>query len=162
VFDPEGGAGSSLQAEQKRLLHVRGICRLRPDGIKACRVQLLRPIGSVFQFLSDDPAGERAPSGLAYLSAGIAFCFLTQIGRYAHIVKQHLEGYRVVQESGFGRSGASGRARPIDTHVCLDLSGPEDVARTMVKMGEQTCFLHATCRLELEPKLQVTREAMPA
>jgi hypothetical protein len=29
-------------------------------------------------------------------------------------------------------------------------------------MGEQTCFLHATCRLEHEPKLQVTREAMPA
>ena len=166
VFDPEGGAGSSLQAEQKRLLHVRGICKVRPDGIKACKVQLFKPIGSVFRFLSDEPAGSggagQAPSGLAYLSAGIAFCFLTQIGRYAHIVKQHLEGYRVLQESGFGRAGALGKAQPIATHVYLDLSGPEDLAQTMVRMGEQTCFLHATCRLELEPRLRVSRDAMPA
>ena len=42
------------------------------------------PTGSVFRFLSDDSVRfggkERAPSGLAYVSAGIAFCFMTQLG----------------------------------------------------------------------------------
>ena len=107
MFDAEGGAGSSLQAEQKRTLHVRGTGRVSPDGIQEAKVQLFKPIGSVFRFLSDDAARfggtERAPSGLAYLSAGIAFCFLTQIGRYAHITKQDLQDYRIVQDSAFSR-----------------------------------------------------------
>ena len=164
VFDPEGGAGSSLQAEQKRMLHVCGIGKVRRDGIHEAKVQLFKPIGSVFRFLSDDAARgsgtERAPSGLAYLSAGIAFCFLTQIGRYAHIIKQDLEDYRIIQDSAFSVSGA---AQPVETHVYLDLPAPWDIAQTMVRMGEQTCFLHATCRLAIEPKLEVnTRQPLPA
>lgn len=167
VFDAEGGAGSSLQAEQKRTLHVRAIAKVRPDGIHQAKVQLFKPIGSVFRFLSDDAARfggtEQAPSGLAYLSAGIAFCFLTQIGRYAHIIKQDLQGYRIVQDSAFSVAGASGAARPIETHVHLDLAAPDEMAQTMVRMGERTCFLHATCRLQIRPKIKVdVGEALPA
>src|SRR5690606_11214884 len=86
VFGVEGGAGSSLQSDQKRTLHIRGICTLQKDGVKHIQVQLFKPIGSMFEFLSDDsPAlggSGRAPSGLDYLSAGLAFCYMTQIGRY--------------------------------------------------------------------------------
>jgi hypothetical protein len=42
VFGVDGGAGSSLQARQKRTLHVRGVCTLRDDGMKEARVQLLK------------------------------------------------------------------------------------------------------------------------
>jgi uncharacterized OsmC-like protein len=53
--------------------------------------------------LSDDSRAsggqERAPDGLAYLAAGVAFCFMTQIGRYAQITRQKLSGYRIIQET---------------------------------------------------------------
>jgi len=160
----EGGAGTSLAAEQKRELQVRGICRLRPDGLKEIRVQLLKPIGSVFHFLADDSellgGAARAPSGLAYLSAGIAFCYLTQIGRYTHIVKKQLDSYRITQDTQFSKPGASGgtgkagTAKAVVTHVYLDTPEGDEFARKLIDMGEQTCFLHAACREVVKTKIR--------
>jgi len=159
-----GGAGTSLAADQKRTLHVTGLCTLRRDGVKMIRTQLSSPIGSVFRFLSDDSRHleglERAPSGLVLLSAGIAFCYLTQLGRYAHIVKKPLAGYSLIQDTHFslpevsGRTGAAPVAAPLKTQVYID--GPDvdaDYARTLVDMGEQTCFLHAACRSAVETRI---------
>src|SRR5690606_19314965 len=85
VFNVEGGAGSSLKSEQKRTLHIRSIASLRGDGLSETRVQLFKPIGSNFRFLCElenpEAGGQRAPSAPAYLATGIAFCYLTQIGR---------------------------------------------------------------------------------
>src|SRR5262249_44089021 len=47
-------AGSSYASEQSRRLHVRGICTLRPDGLKAIEQHLLNPHGSIFHFLSEE------------------------------------------------------------------------------------------------------------
>ena len=49
------------------------------------------------------------------------------------------------------------RADPIETHVYLDTSEPDEVAQEMLDMSEQTCFLHAFCRTELKTKLKITR-----
>jgi uncharacterized OsmC-like protein len=164
VFGVEGGAGSSLYTSQKRLLHVRATATLRQDGVKSIKVQLFKPIGGVFHFLSDDSAlaggQERAPSGLAYLSAGIAFCYLTQMGRYAHIVKQQLAGYRVVQDSVFSLPGSMAkgsevRASPPDTHTFVDSDEPDNAIRKLVQMGEQTCFLHATCQTDNQTQVSL-------
>ena len=158
VFGVEGGAGSSLHASQKRLLHIRAICTLREDGIKSIKVQLFKPIGGVFHFLSDNSklAGgqERAPSGLAYMASGIAFCYLTQLGRYAHIVKQQLDAYRVVQDLVFDNSGA-GKPHAPDTHTYVDSDEPDELIQKLVQMGEQTCFLHAA--LQTDNQTQVNR-----
>lgn len=170
VFNVEGGASSSLQAEQNRMLHVRGIATLRPDGLKEVKVQLFKPIGSVFRFLADDSARfggrERAPSGLAYLSAGIGFCFLTQLGRFAHIAKQRLASYRIAQDTGFSLPSVSGRtnmppsAEPVRTHVYVTSDEVGEGMRHLVDMGEQTCFLHAACRTPLRTNVKiVTPEA---
>lgn len=157
VFGVEGGAGSSLHASQKRLLHVCARATLRKDGIKSIKVQLFKPIGGVFHFLSDDSAlaggQERAPSGLAYMSAGIAFCYLTQLGRYAHIVKQQLEAYRVVQDNSFSLPGSMSNGSPVsagapDTHTFVDSDEPDEAIQKLVQMGEQTCFLHAACQTD--------------
>ena len=147
----EGGAGSSLQSEQKRVLHVRGIATLRDDGLMEAVVQLLKPIGSTFRFLCDERDEERAPPSLAYLSAGVGFCFMTQLGRYAHIVKQKLASYRIVQHNLFElRRDEEGKeqafAAPVDTHVFIRCDESEDDARRLLSMGEQTCFLHAAMR----------------
>jgi uncharacterized OsmC-like protein len=160
MFNVEGGAGSSLQSEQKRTLHVRGICTLQPDGLTQTRVQLFKPIGSNFRFICDINAsgeGARAPSPLGYLAAGVAFCFLTQVGRYAHIVKRRLERYTIAQDIEFGLPAADTKpaANPVRSYVALSADVDDETARRIVDMGEQTCFLHAACRTPLVTQVTV-------
>ena len=146
LFDVDGGAGSSLKSEQKRTLHVRGIVTQGENGLLECRVQLLKPIGSTFRFLCDYQHGTSAPPPLAYLCAGVGFCFMTQIGRYATIVKQNLQGYRIVQNNAFTFEDHVVSAQPVDTHLFVDMDEDENAAQTLLSMSEQTCFLHAAMR----------------
>ncbi len=140
-----------LQAEHKRIVQVRTECTIRADGLKSINVHCVQPAGSRFEFLSDNSraaAGlERAPSGLAYLSAGVAFCFMTQIGRYAHITKQKLNGYHIIQDTGFRlAANCEPDADAVETLVCLDTEESRDKSIQLVKMGEQTCYVHASYR----------------
>lgn len=158
-------AGSSLAEHQDRILHVRGICTLQPDGVKRIEQHLYNPHGSIFHFLSDEApisGGQGlAPDAATYISAGIAFCFMTQLGRYAKIAKQDLDYYAIVQDTFFslgGASGATGRAGaadPVETHVSLVTKADDEFARTALDMSEQTCFLHALCRTELRTKVKI-------
>jgi len=149
-------AGSSYAQEQSRRLHVRGICTLRPDGLKAIEQHLLNPHGSIFHFLSEEGpqagGGGRAPDAMTYLSAGIAFCFMTQFGRYAKIARRKLINYSVIQDTRFGASGDGNipTADPVETHVYLESSEDDEFARKILDIAEQTCFLHALCRSELK------------
>jgi len=161
------GAGSSLSEEQDRVLHLRGTCTLRDDGVKQVEVKLYSPQGSVFELLSEEPEGRggegRAPDAMTYVAAGVGFCFMTQVGRYADIVGTELSDYRIVQDTHVATGSASGgvvepaRADPVETHVFLDSPEDDDVARDVLDMSEQTCFLHALCRTDLEPAVEVTR-----
>lgn len=159
-----GGVGTSLQDSQSRTLHVQARCRMKEDGIKVIQENLFRPIGSEFRFLSDEApeagGGGRAPDALSYVAAGLAFCFMTQFGRYASITKKRLDGYRVVQDMHFsrGRSGEPGAAAPVETHVYLDTAEDAAFAQKILDMGERTCFLHATCRTDLDVALTVTHK----
>jgi hypothetical protein len=163
----EGGAGSSLQADQKRRLHVRAVATVRPEGLIGIEIHLFKPIGSVFRFLAEPTASgdddARAPRGLDYLSAGLAFCFMTQIGRYAHITKRALKSYRVVQDTFFGRSddrAGTGLAGPVDTITFLEGPIDAETAETITRMSERTCFLHAACRTRLTTRPRIA--AAPA
>ncbi len=155
LFDVEGGVGSSLKSEQKRILHVRGVLKFADNGLFDVRIQLFKPIGSVFQFFGDDPVHRggqgRAPSGLDYLSAGVAFCFMTQLGRYAQIVKQDLQSYELIQLTRFcaqtpSLEAGEADAFPVVTHVYLSSAEGLPHNQKLVQMGEQTCFLHAALR----------------
>lgn len=158
-------AGSSLAEHQERTLHVRGICTLRPDGVKRVEQQLFNPHGSIFHLLSDEApengGGGRAPDARAYLSAGIGFCFMTQLGRYATIARKDLGDYRIVQDMHFSADGAAhganagGRTDPVETHVELTSGEDDEFARSALDMSEQTCFLHALCRTPLETKVRI-------
>lgn len=145
----EGGVGSSLASEQKRALHLRGTATLRPDGLKQIRIELFKPVGSSFRFLSDDGprfGGQgRAPSGLGYAAAGVAFCYMTQLGRYAQIVDRPLTEYRLVQDLAF----APDLVGPLVTQVFLETPEDEGFGQTLARMGAQTCFLHAACQSEV-------------
>ena len=158
-------ANDSLAAEQDRLLHVRVICTVDDDGVKHVEQRLYNPHGSVFHFLSDEAPinGGRglAPDAASYISAGIGFCFMTQLGRYAKIVKRDLHEYRIVQDTHFSASRGSngndapGAAEPVETHVYLTSNEDDDFARTALDMGERTCFLHALCRTDLATRITI-------
>jgi uncharacterized OsmC-like protein len=160
----EGGVSSSLAESQSRTLHVRGVCELRRDGLKEIELQLHRPVGSTFRFLSDEAprfgGSGLAPDAATYLAAGLGFCFMTQLGRYARITKHRLDRYRIVQDMHLSAGRATGVLDPIETHVHLDTPESDDFARTVVDMSEQTCFLHALCRTQLEPKVKITANAV--
>jgi uncharacterized OsmC-like protein len=156
VFGVEGGASSSLQAEQKRTLHVHGEAKVVDGLLMETIIQLFKPIGSTFRFLCDETSSaggkESAPPPLAYLSAGVGFCYMTQIGRYAHITKQDLRKYEIVQDNVFTVSGSAqdwsrlARALPVDTQVFLEANEPDETAQKTLSMSERTCFLHAAMR----------------
>jgi organic hydroperoxide reductase OsmC/OhrA len=161
-----GFAGSSLAEKQDRTLHIRGICTIRADGVKQIEQQLFNPHGSTFHFLCDEApenGGQgRAPDAASFISAGIAFCFMTQLGRYAKITRSDLQDYRIVQDTHFSLGGASGgtgvagTADPVETHVELRSGESDDFARTALDMSEQTCFLHALCRARLKTRIRLT------
>jgi len=119
VFDADHGAGAAMKNIQKRQLHIRSILAVRDDGLREVKVQIFKPIGSVFRFLSDDSSVfgglGRAPSGLAYVSAGIAFCFMSRhhirCRRGAHIAGGHAHLYRDDGGSGnYSKVRRHGRA----------------------------------------------------
>jgi len=111
--------------------------------------------GAVWRLASEegpcDPQGRRAPDPLSYASAGIAFCFMAQVARYARILRRGLQGLAVVQDTGF-RPGGS--ADPVVTHVDLETAEDDAFAQQLVAAGERTCFLHALCRTALEVEVQ--------
>lgn len=160
-------AGSSLAAEQNRTLNIGATCTLREDGMKAIRQLQYSPHGTSFNFLSEEAPENggmgRAPDANSYISAGIGFCFMTQFGRFVKMLNLDLSDYRIVQDSHFSLGGASGgtgeagRADPLETHVYLETGESDDVAREMLDISEQTCFLHAFCKTDLKTKLQVQR-----
>lgn len=160
------GAGSALKDQQNRMLHLRGICTIRPDGVKEIKQLLFNPKGSMFTLLSEEGpenGGQgRAPDATSYISAGIGFCFMTQFGRYAKMAKKDLSSYRIVQDSFFtlggasGGTGEAGKADPLETHVYLESPEDDEFARHILDVSEQTCFLHAFCRTDLKTKIRVT------
>ncbi len=147
-----------LGTEQKRIVHVYTEGSFRDDGLKSLDVECIQPAGSRFSMLSDKLAltGDqvRAPDGLSYLSAGVAFCFMTQIGRYAQITKQQLNGYRIIQDTAF-RLGPDHdpHAFAVETLVCLDTGEPPEKSVQAVQMAEQTCYIHAAYRTATETEL---------
>lgn len=149
--------------EQDRIIHVRGTCTLRSDGIKEIRQELFSPRGTVFEFTSDEPdehgGPTRAPPATTYLAAGIGFCFMTQIGRYSEAMNTDLSGYRLSQDSHVSFSDPAtsepGRAKPIETQVFIDSDEDEGFVRETLDMSEQTCFLHSVCRTDLTQEFTV-------
>jgi organic hydroperoxide reductase OsmC/OhrA len=160
----KGTGDIGLSDEQKRQVHVRGVGSLRADGMKQIDVACFVPVGSVFRFLSDDSAliggHQRAPSGLAWLSAGLSFCFMTQLGRYAAVAKQKIHSYQIVQDTTFSQPAACApvdaavESAPVDTHVFIGSEEEESGSQTLLRMGEQTCYLHAACRTTIKSRIR--------
>ncbi|GAA3855154.1 OsmC family protein [Celeribacter arenosi] len=154
-------ASGSLADVQDRRLDIGAVATLREDGIKEIQQMQCSPYGTSFRFLSSEDG--RAPDAISLISADIGFCFMTQFGRFASILKLGPPEYRVVQDTHFNLCGASGvtgkagEADPIETHVYLQTSETDEVAQEMLDNSEQTCFLHAFCRTDVKTKPKIVR-----
>lgn len=146
-------------------LRVMGQSRLSDiaRGLVDVQTWLKAPAGSHFGFQTDELSltGASAPSGLALLSAGVSFCYMTQLLRYAEYLKYKVRSIRMVQYNPFGvRQDALGTtvgmAAPADTHLFLNGDEPDEVMQRLLVMGAQTCYLHAALKNALAPVVQLT------
>ncbi len=86
---------------------------------------------------------------------------MTQFGRYAEIARRTLGDCRVVQDTYMSSAsancevGGDATADAVETRVYLESPNDDEFARTALDMSEQTCFLHALCRTDLEPQVEV-------
>lgn len=109
-----------------------------------------------FTFRSGD---QHSPSGLALLSAGISFCYMTQLSRYIEHMKLAIRGVRMVQFTPFELLGKDSalfaRALPIDTHLFLNGEAPDELHQKLLTIAEHTCYLHSACSSELPPTVLI-------
>ena len=122
---------------------------------------------SHFIFRSDDGAAAVAPSGLGLLSAGLAFCYMTQLSRYiehlpALAAFQTMRGARLVQYTPYAvNENGQAVSEYIDTHVFLDGDTPDAPHAELVTLAARMCFLRAAAAAALPPQLIVVHNGMP-
>ena len=114
------------------------------DGLVRSTVAFPQIPSSRFTF-TVDAEGRRAPTGLAYAWAAVAFCYLTQISRYIDARKLGVASARLVQRGPL--------AGPVDTHLFLNGAAEQGAMQELLAMAAGTCYLHATLNAALELKL---------
>ena len=135
--------------DTKILRNIQGHSTLaNPAGVVETDTVLNLPGMSRFSIRSDERAsGGSGPCGLSLLSAGIAFCYMTQLGRYIQHMKFDINGVRLVQYSPYSLtsdgSALAGHAGPVDTHLFLNGHAEEETYERLMHIGARTCYLHA-------------------
>lgn len=112
------------------------------------------PGTSHFRLVSDESGDATAPCGLALLSAGIAFCYMTQLSRYIENMKMKIQGVRLVQFNPYVAE-SNAVAGPIDTHLFLNGEAADETHLQLLTIAARTCYLHAAAKAPTEPKLRI-------
>lgn len=135
---------------------------LDQQGITETDTYLDLPGASYFALKSDErAAGDQAPSGLALLSAGIAFCYMTQLSRYIEHMKFKIRAVRLVQHCPYTVTGSAadgswaGGVEPVDTHLFLNGEESDETHERLMNIAANTCYLHATLCSALEPVVSI-------
>jgi hypothetical protein len=137
---------------------VKGRGRLvDASGMTEIETWLELPGMSHFVFRSDEGTGDRAPTGLALLSAGLAFCYMTQLARYVESMKLAVGAIRLAQFNPY----SNGAAEAVDTHLFLNGNAPEEVQTNLLTIAARTCYLHATVAATLPPVVRVVHNDVP-
>ncbi|MPZ37556.1 MAG: hypothetical protein GEU95_05750 [Rhizobiales bacterium] len=124
------------------------------DGLYETDTWLGMPGTSHFKLVSDEGASDAAPRGLSLFSAGIAFCYMTQLARYIENMKMKIHGVRLVQFNPYV-GGSNAMAEPIDTHLFLNGEAAEETHLQLLAIAARTCYLHAASKTPTEPNLRI-------
>lgn len=144
------------------LRNVEGDGRIGADGLTEIETALALPGTTHFVFRTAEGEADSAPSGLALLSAGIAFCYMTQLSRYIEHMKMNIRGVRLVQFTPFEISAEGrGLAHAIDTHLFLNGEAPDETHARLLTIAARTCYLHATAAASLPPVVTVVHNGHP-
>ncbi len=162
-------APPGAQAGGRIVREVSGVSRLLdPAGVTETDTWLELPGMSHFVLKSDERAGgDQAPSGLALLSAGVAFCFMTQLSRYIEHMKFKIRAVRLVQYSPYAVTGSAkdaswqGAVEPFDTHLYLNGEESDETHERLMNIAANTCYLHATLAAALAPVISVELNGAP-
>ncbi|MBM3528238.1 MAG: hypothetical protein FJX62_09105 [Alphaproteobacteria bacterium] len=112
------------------------------------------PGASHFKLVSDEGGKGAAPTGLSLLSAGIAFCYMTQLSRYIENMKMNIRAVRLVQFNPYVFSDKA-RVEPVDTHLFLNGDAPDETHLQLLTIAARTCYLHAAAKTPVEPNLRI-------
>ena len=131
-------------------------------GLYRSSVALNLPGSTHFAYLSDETAADRAPSGLGLLSAGIAFCYMTQISRYIENMKLAIRAVRLVQYSPYGIApNGRGICAPCDTHLFMQGEADEATFEKLQLVAANTCYLHQTMVRATPLHVSLTKDGKP-
>ena len=112
------------------------------------------PGASHFKLVSDEGGAGTAPCGLALLSGGIAFCYMTQLSRYIENMRMNIHGVRLVQFNPY-LAAPKAAVEPIDTHLFLNGEAPDETHLQLLTIAARTCYLHAAAKTPVEPNLRI-------
>ena len=146
-------AGPTITNKLIRNVHGAGRS-LGADGRYEADTWLGMPGVSHFWLRSDEGGAGAAPTGLTLLSAGISFCYMTQLARYIENMKMKIRQVRLVQYTPFV-AGASAVAEPVDTHLFLNGEAADETHLQLLTVAANTCYLHAAAKTPTEPKLRI-------
>ena len=101
--------------------------------------------------LVSDASNGAAPSGLAYFSAGTAFCYHTRLCRYADVRRMEIASPRLVEVRDFSSSDdGGGVADAVDTQLFLNGSLDADAASSLLTAVANTCYAHRALGVAIE------------
>ena len=156
------GAPPSMAPEGRIPISIPGESTLR-DAAGLVATTVTPRFGAAFNITCDERADHStAPSGLACVAAGIAFCYMTQFSRYIEHRKHKVRAIRFVQNLPFTLTGNAadgslkGGLEPVDTHVFLHADEPDEVMQNLLEVAENTCYLHAALRSALPGRVELT------
>ena len=145
---------ASASVTNRLIRNILGEGKALGGGLYETDTWLGMPGTSHFKLTSDESGKGEAPSGLALFSAGISFCYMTQLARYIENMKMNIRAVRLVQVSPYV-AGTAGLAEPIDTHLFLNGEAPDETHLQLLTIAARTCYLHAAAKTPTEPKLRI-------
>lgn len=156
------GAPPAMAPEGRIPISIPGESTLR-DASGLVATMVTPRFGAAFNITCDERADHStAPSGLACIAAGIAFCYMTQFSRYIEHRKHKVRAIRFVQNLPFtltsnaADGSLKGGLEPVDTHVFLHADEPDEVMQNLLEVAENTCYLHAALRSALPGRVELT------
>ena len=161
----------SLQPTQHRevVLHVEA--ESLDNMRKRAEVRVEQPSGSTFEIICDEGpylgGDDSAPPPLAYYSASLAFCLLTQLSRYASIKKLEISKMRLSQETRFAMEGSvakgslSGRGVEVVTQLDIESEESSEAIQRMIEVGEQSCFVHQSVIQTVPTRIEAKHNGSP-
>jgi hypothetical protein len=69
-------------------------------------------------------------------------------------MKLEISGVRLVQFNPFV-AGDKAVAEPIDTHLFLNGTAPEEMHLKLLTVAARTCYLHAAAKSPIDPKVRI-------